>query len=55
MSKTSPNPFFQTKIWCGGSGYAMEGKIKQPFNLLMFHMLASQNSWKVNEGIQTPL
>ncbi len=33
----------------------MEGKIKQPFNLFMFHMFASWNSWKVNEGIRTPL
>jgi hypothetical protein len=28
MSKTPPNPLSQTKTWCGGSGYAMEGKIK---------------------------
>ncbi len=54
MSKTPPSPFSQTRTWCGGPGYAMEGKIKRPFNLLMFHMLTSQNSWKVNKGIQTP-
>ncbi len=55
MSKTPPSPFSQTKTWCGHLGYTMEGKIKWPFNLLMFHMLASQNSWKVNEGIRAPL
>jgi hypothetical protein len=55
MSKTPPSPLSQTKTWCGHLGYAMEGKIKWPFNLLMFHMLASRNSWKVNEGIRAPL
>jgi len=53
MSKTPPSPLSQTKTWCGGLGYAMEGKIKWPFNLFMFHILTSQNSWKVNEGIRT--
>jgi hypothetical protein len=33
----------------------MEGKIRWPFNLLMFQMFTSQNCWKVNEGIQAPL
>jgi len=28
MSKTSPSPLFQTRIWCGHLGYIMEGKIK---------------------------
>jgi hypothetical protein len=46
---------FSNKTWCGGSKYVMEGKIKWPFNLLMFNTLASYNSWKVNEGIRTPL
>ncbi len=55
MSRTPPSPLSQTKTWCGRLGYAMEGKIKWPFNLLMFHMLASRNSWKVNEGIRAPL
>jgi len=53
--KPPPNPLSQIRTWCGGSGYATEGKIKWPFNLFMFHMLASRNSWKVNEGIQAPL
>jgi len=55
MSKTPPSPFYQTKTWCGHLGYAMEGKIKWTFNLIMFHMLASHNSWKVNKGIWAPL
>ncbi len=56
MSKTPPSPLFQTRTWCGlGLGYTMEGKIKWPFNLLMFYVFASWNSWKVNEGIWTPL
>jgi hypothetical protein len=55
MSKAPPGPLFQTRTWCGGLGYAMEGKIKWPFNLLMFHMLAYRNAWKVNEGIWAPL
>ncbi len=54
MFKTPPSPLFQTKTWCGCPQYAMEGKIKWTFNLLMFHMLASRNFWKVNEGIWTP-
>jgi hypothetical protein len=28
MSKTPPSLFFQTRTWCGGPGYAIEGKIK---------------------------
>jgi hypothetical protein len=28
MSETPPSPLSQTKTWCGGLGYAMEGKIK---------------------------
>jgi hypothetical protein len=55
MSKTPPSPLSRTRTWCGCLGYTMEGKIKWPFNLLMFHMLASWNSWKVNEGIWAPL
>jgi hypothetical protein len=55
MSKTPPSPLSQTKTSCGRMGYAMERKIKWPFNLLMFHMLTSRNSWKVNEGIRAPL
>jgi len=26
--KPLPSPLFQTRTWCGGLGYAMEGKIK---------------------------
>jgi hypothetical protein len=55
MSKTPPSPISQTRIWCGGPDYTMEGKIKWPFNLFMFHMLTFQNSWKANEGIWAPL
>ncbi len=47
-------PIFQTRTWCGHLGYTTKGKIKWTFNLLMFHMLTSQNSWKVNKGIKTP-
>ncbi len=47
--------FSQTRTWCEGPRYAMEGKIKWPFNLLMFHMFTFWNSWKVNKGIQAPL
>jgi hypothetical protein len=54
MSKTPPSLFFQTKTWCGRSWYTMKGKINWPFNLLMFHMLTSQNSWKVNKEIWAP-
>jgi len=28
MSKTPPSHLSQTRTWCGGSGYAMEAKIK---------------------------
>jgi hypothetical protein len=28
MSKTPPNPLSQTRTWCGGLRYTMEGKIK---------------------------
>jgi hypothetical protein len=51
MSKTPPGPLSQTRTWCGCLKYAMEGKIKWTFNLLVFYLLASWNSWKVNEGI----
>ncbi len=54
MSKTPPSHISQTKTWCGHLGYAMEGKIKRPFNFLMFHMFASRNFWKVNKGIEHP-
>jgi len=49
------HPYTWPKWGCDSLGYAIEGKIKWPFNLLMFHMLTSQNSWKVNEGIWAPL
>jgi hypothetical protein len=52
MSKTLPSPLSQTKDLVWTSKYVMEGKIKWTFNLLMFHMFAFQNSWRVNEGIQ---
>jgi len=48
-------PFCQTRTWFGGPGYTMEGKIKWPFNLVMFHMLTSRSFWKVNEGIWAPV
>jgi len=28
MSKTPPSPFSQTRTWCGGPRYIMQGKIK---------------------------